>query len=282
MQKNAPNKPLLKKLLLILLIGLGSFSIAAHTDLQGSSPNSGDFGAWSAIALAMVCLFLPLGYVSIFNVKVKNPQPLLIEPTPWKFFLRSFPYSVLAAVIVIAISLIEFFINNYIHVSSPVANFVGSFTTIFGLFFIVYAPMFVYMVYVKTRYERVVEYRSVEWLEINKSNKEARKQQKAQAKLNTPIVKAKFNLSRKKLGLMIIFAPIILFLIDIIIGSIFMPPSPNIDSMELIKSPILNFLFIGLSVLSAFAFIPCLIVGIVFIAKKKRSPQDEQERASSL
>lgn len=109
------------------------------------------------IIAAVLILMLPSIIVQFFDLRVKNPKPVFVEPTQKRMALFIFPWLI-----------VTFF------AMAPVAAILGEDNTgwTLGIWVVVavFLPLNIYMVNAYTRYKRVAEYGTNEWKRLRKKS----------------------------------------------------------------------------------------------------------------
>lgn len=286
MKHHKPNKQLASTLVVIILTGFAAFAALIYSHAQDSAPNSGDIGAWAACTLAVLFVLVPIGYVKVFDVKVNHPRPLYVDPKPVTLLLQCAAGSVVAGVVILAITGLLFSSPLITNAAQPVDTFLGSFTIGFGIFFVLYAPIVGWWLFTRLRYEKVIEYSSPEWEKYSKLAREAKRRKKIERRLpvtaSAPsIPTARRRMSRKKTGYLIIFSPILLLLVVggvVTAVAVVTPHSLSTGETSLVSIPILDTLLVTLAVVSFISFVPCVVIGIILIVKERNHKKAMEAR----
>lgn len=151
------NKFKSKVLSLLLLFGISFPAI-----VMGEGPLPGRVAIGTGVFVALILWIGPLLYIKAKNIKIKAPKPRFVEPR----LLILVPL-ILISWIVTFILLIS--ITGIIGLGDTLdrelenETILGDFYMAFILFSSAFAPISIYMIWITTRYKRIVEYDSAEW-----------------------------------------------------------------------------------------------------------------------
>lgn len=145
----------------LFLILVWIFNITQNPEL----PSSSELGFFVGSILALILWLGLIVYIDIKELKVKNPQPIFVEP---HYLLIGFFWLLSCAVIaflgIFATTPISDFLLRELAADTLLANFIMS----FSIFTILLLPITVYMLFLRMRYKKVVEYGTPEWYALKK------------------------------------------------------------------------------------------------------------------
>lgn len=135
-------------------------------------PN-GNTGVLLGCLLGIFLLLIPLGYIRLKNIKVKNPKPLFIEPnavivTP--LYLLSIGVAFFIFILIVSIPPFNFILDEL-----DKDTFIGTFTMTCVILFSMFGPLIGYAIYIYTHFARIVEYNTPEWKKIRADRKAAKR-----------------------------------------------------------------------------------------------------------
>lgn len=128
-------------------------------------PTETEWAIGIGAALSIFVWLGPIILVSGYGLKIKNPKPTFVEPklrylTP--LLVVSWVIIFLAIEVIIALTPAAEYINNEVDKDTFRGNFIMS-LIIFSSFFI---PISLYMIWISTRYKKIVEYGTSDWHSI--------------------------------------------------------------------------------------------------------------------
>lgn len=128
------------------------------------APTNGGLGLLFGFLLTLIIIIAPIYYVTSTSVKVRNPKPLFIEPSPWV----SIPLFFIASALLFLVLTIILAIPPLDSIAAELGKdtFLGNAAMMVILFTSFFGPITLFFVYTRTRYKRVIEYNTTEWKRI--------------------------------------------------------------------------------------------------------------------
>jgi len=132
-------------------------------------PNGSDFGVILGCIIGVVLYAGPIVWVDVKRIKIRNPQPVFIEPPIWKLALGLLISWMLLG------TLLGLFITgslaSYVLAQIEAETFAGNFLLLFGITSIFFIPVGIYTVFIKVRYRRIIEYGTASWKRARKKTR---------------------------------------------------------------------------------------------------------------
>lgn len=155
----------------VLIISIIMLIYSSDVDIFGKA--NGSTGVLIGCMLSIFLLLVPLGYIRLKNVKVKNPKPIFVEPSgitlvPVSFLITGLMFFIF--ILIVSIPPFSFILDE---VNKD--TFIGTFTMTCVILFSLFGHMIGYGIYIHTHYIRVVEYNTPEWKKIRADRKAAKR-----------------------------------------------------------------------------------------------------------
>jgi len=134
-------------------------------------PSQSDIGFTSGLVSAVILLLGPIVYVDVKNIKIKKIRPIFVEP-PMKLMVPGILLGwVLSFLLYILLASFNEQEANFVQTQSDANTLIGNLIMSFIIFASLLTPVTIYMLFIKLRYKKVVEYGSPKWKKIRKEKR---------------------------------------------------------------------------------------------------------------
>jgi len=152
---------------LLLLVVVGFWGLVRNWH----GADTASFGIAAGTLLTCVMLFSPVVWVEAKKIKVKNTRPVFVEPKQWQLALLWLATTCVLAVVTIAVLTLAF-PGDSLGKILDADGFLSGLIVIAAILTVMFGFITIYMLFIKTRYVRVVEYGTTEWRHLKNENTE--------------------------------------------------------------------------------------------------------------
>ena len=147
------------------IIGLAVtlLAIAAKIVSHPANYNYADFGIFAGGGLFMLVAFGPIVFVRARNLKIGKPKAVFVEPSRWKILAIIVAFDVLFLGVIVALLTLVPGLGDWLSATLEADGFLSGLVMMPIILVVIFGGMVPYLLYIYTRYNRIVEYGSVEW-----------------------------------------------------------------------------------------------------------------------